>query len=178
MARCMLKAKELPGFFWGEAMLTVVHILNHAPMRTLDGKTLYEAWHSDHPTVHYFRVFGSIVHVKITRPNIRKLDDRNIKTIFISYEPGSKAYRYYNPVNKRIVVSRHVVFDEMAKWCWEDTGVEQGSDTEPFSVEYSTKLIHDITLVSPSPSPPPATHLRRSPHVTPRVTEILKIINK
>jgi transposase InsO family protein len=28
MARCMLKAKDLPGYFWGEAVTTAVHILN------------------------------------------------------------------------------------------------------------------------------------------------------
>jgi transposase InsO family protein len=28
MARCMLKAKHLLGYFWGEAVSTVVHIIN------------------------------------------------------------------------------------------------------------------------------------------------------
>jgi hypothetical protein len=50
MARCMLKAKGLPGYFWGEAVSTAVHILH--------GKTPYEAWHGKIPAVHYFRTFG------------------------------------------------------------------------------------------------------------------------
>ena len=68
MARCMLKAKNLPGYFWGEAVTTAVHILNRAPTRALDGKTPFEAWHGERPHVHYFRTFGCIGHVKNTRP--------------------------------------------------------------------------------------------------------------
>ncbi|WVZ80043.1 LOW QUALITY PROTEIN: hypothetical protein U9M48_027558 [Paspalum notatum var. saurae] len=45
MARCMLKSKLLPSYFWGEAVCTAVFILNRAPTRALEGKTLYEAWH-------------------------------------------------------------------------------------------------------------------------------------
>ena len=30
MARCLLKTKALPGYFWGEAVATAVHILNRA----------------------------------------------------------------------------------------------------------------------------------------------------
>jgi transposase InsO family protein len=43
MARCLLKAMELPGTFWGEAVKTSVYILNRAPSRSLDGVTPYEA---------------------------------------------------------------------------------------------------------------------------------------
>jgi hypothetical protein len=60
MARCMLKAKNLLGYFWGEAVTTAVHILNRAPTRALDGKTPFEAWHGERPHVHYFRIFGCI----------------------------------------------------------------------------------------------------------------------
>jgi transposase InsO family protein len=43
MVRCMLKAKALPDYFWGEAVMTVVHILNQEPTRVLEGKTPFEA---------------------------------------------------------------------------------------------------------------------------------------
>jgi transposase InsO family protein len=118
MVRCLLKTKALPSYFWGEAVATAVHILNRAPMRALDGKMPYEAWHGAVPTVHYMRTFGCIAHVKITRPGLKKLDDRSIKTIFVGYEPGSKAYRCYNPVDKRVIIARDVVFDEAVQWRW------------------------------------------------------------
>lgn len=35
MARCLLKSKNLPGEFWGEAVSTVVYLLNRAPTKSL-----------------------------------------------------------------------------------------------------------------------------------------------
>ena len=33
MVRCMLKSKEMPAKFWGEAIKTVVYILNRSPTK-------------------------------------------------------------------------------------------------------------------------------------------------
>lgn len=38
--------------------------------------------------------------------------------VHLGTEPGSKAYRLLNPTNRRIVVSRDVVFDEDQSWNW------------------------------------------------------------
>jgi hypothetical protein len=35
-ARCMLKAKSLPGWFWGEAVITAVYILNRVPCKDVE----------------------------------------------------------------------------------------------------------------------------------------------
>ncbi|WVZ88080.1 hypothetical protein U9M48_034633 [Paspalum notatum var. saurae] len=116
MACCMLKWKGLPGYFWGEAVATAVFILNRSPTRSLAGQTPYEAWHGELPPVHFMRTFGYIAHVKHTRPGLKKLDDRSTPTIFVGYEPGSKAYRCYNQRTKRVMVSRDVVFNADASW--------------------------------------------------------------
>jgi hypothetical protein len=61
-----------------------------------DGKTSYQAWHGKKPTMHNLRVFGCVTYMKIMRPHLTKLDDRGLETVFIRYEPGSKAYQLYN----------------------------------------------------------------------------------
>jgi hypothetical protein len=156
----MLKAKGLLGYFWGEAVSTAVHILNRSPMRAFDGKTPYEVWHGEIPAVHYFRTFGCVAHVKITWPNLKKLDDRSRKAIFVRYEVGSKAYRCYDPVDQRVIISRDVIFDEAGQWHWENADNEQVDDSEPFIMEYSTEIVRDIVPATPSPTPtlasPPA----------------------
>ena len=48
-----------------------------------------------------------------------KLDDRSEKLVFIGYDGKSKGYKLYDPVNRKIVVSRDVMFDEDASWNWE-----------------------------------------------------------
>jgi hypothetical protein len=112
VAGSMLKAANMPGRFWGEAVMMAVYLLNHSPTRSVDGKMPYQAWRGKKPTVHHLQVFGCVTYMKITRPQLTKLDDRGLKTVFIGYEPGSKAYRLYNPTDGWVHVSRDMIFDE------------------------------------------------------------------
>jgi hypothetical protein len=116
-ARCLLKSKGVSNKFWGEAVTTAVHLLNCAPTKSVRGRTPYESWHGDKTAVSYFRTFGYIAHVKITRPLLQKLDDRSLRTVFIGYEHGqSKAWWVYDPVGKRVHFTRDAIFDEAACW--------------------------------------------------------------
>ena len=38
-ARALLKQRGMPAIYWGEAVMTVVHLLNCSPTSALDGKT-------------------------------------------------------------------------------------------------------------------------------------------
>jgi hypothetical protein len=51
MARPLLKQRGIPTVFWGEAVVTVVYILNRSPTKALNDRTPYEAWHGHKPTV-------------------------------------------------------------------------------------------------------------------------------
>jgi hypothetical protein len=61
--------------------------------------------------------------------------------IFAGYEKGSKAFRAYDPITKRVTITRNVIFDEVAQWDW-STGseVSDGGDQavvwSDFSVQY------------------------------------------
>lgn len=63
-ARSMLKAKGLPGMFWGEAVNTAVYLLNRSSSKRIGGKTPYELWNGGSPAVHHLRTFGCVGHVK------------------------------------------------------------------------------------------------------------------
>jgi len=47
---------------------------------------------------------------------VRKLDDRSGPGVFLGYADGAKTYRIYDPVSRRVLVSRNVVFDEARGW--------------------------------------------------------------
>lgn len=118
MARSMLRAKNLPDKFWGEVVVTAVYILNRTSCKGIEGKTPFELWYGRTPAVHHLCVSDCVVHVKNTKPNLKKLEDRSKPMIFVGYEAGSKAYRVYDPATQRVRVSRDVVFDEEACWQW------------------------------------------------------------
>jgi transposase InsO family protein len=146
-ARSLLKAKGLPSMFWGEAVNTAVYLLNRSSSKSIGGKTPYELWNGVPPAVHHLRTFGCVAHVKVTAPNVKKLDDRSRPMIFVGYEPGSKAYRVYDPVTRRVHISRDVVFDEEARWDWDDM---TASDAGDFTIEY-TSIYHPASVTSDQP---------------------------
>jgi hypothetical protein len=142
MARSMLKAKGLPGWFWGEAVNTAVYILNRCPTKSVIGMTPFEAWYGKKPAVHHLKTFGCIAYVRNTTPHLKKLEDRGRKMIFVGYERGTKAYRAYDPVTCRVHITRDVIFDEEAQWDWtygEEGGTAAGNDDDTFTVESTTR---------------------------------------
>jgi hypothetical protein len=75
--------------------------------------------------------------VKNTKPFLGKLEDRSTPMVLLGYEEGSKAYRLYDPKGGKVVISRVVVFDEMAAWDWEVLGMgEAGGVSDTFAVEH------------------------------------------
>jgi transposase InsO family protein len=94
MAHNMMKAMSMLSWFWGEAVLMAVFILNRSPTQSVEGRTPYEVWHGKKPSVDYFRTFGCVVHVKQGNKRLGKLEDQSTMMVFIGYEPGSKAWRF------------------------------------------------------------------------------------
>jgi hypothetical protein len=135
MARCMLKSMQVPSEFWGEAVCTAVYILNRSPTRSLNNKTPFEAWHGKKPKVNHLRTFGCTAYVKSVGPGLKKLSDRSKKMVFIGYESGTKGYRFFDPTDNKLVVSRDVVFDEKQPWDWKN---EMGSTSQ----QSGTFVIH------------------------------------
>lgn len=75
-------------------------------------QTPEEAWTKSRPSVEYFRVFGCVAHVHVPDVRIKKLDAKSFVCMLLGVSEESKAYRLYDPVAKKIVASRDVVFEE------------------------------------------------------------------
>ncbi|KAJ4724683.1 Retrovirus-related Pol polyprotein from transposon TNT 1-94 [Melia azedarach] len=112
----MLKSKRLPKEFWAEAVSTAVYLSNRSPTRSVWGKIPQEAWCGRKPGISHLRVFGSVAHVHVPDERRTKLDDKSESFILIGYDSSSKGYKLYNPNNKKIVISRDVIFDEEGEW--------------------------------------------------------------
>lgn len=124
MVRCMLAERYVPKEFWPEAVNWAAYLLNRCPTFAVKNKTPEEAWSGFKPSVEHLNVFGCIGHVHISDKDRRKLDDKSLKCVFLGLSQESKAYRMYDPVSKKVVVSRDVVFEEDKKWDWGDSTKE------------------------------------------------------
>ncbi|TYK18672.1 Retrovirus-related Pol polyprotein from transposon TNT 1-94 [Cucumis melo var. makuwa] len=120
MARSMLKCKKMPKEFWAQAVECTVYLSNRSPTRSLWNKTPQQAWTGRKPSIGHLRVFGCMAYAHIPDQKRSKLDDKSEKYVFVGYDASSKGYKLYNPVTKKTIVSRDVVFDEEASWNWND----------------------------------------------------------
>ena len=107
-------AKNVPLDLWGEAVACVVYVLN----RTLNSTfqiTLYQIWYGTKSNISDLRIFGSTAFIHIPKVERQKLDLKSLKCFFVGYSLTQKAYRFWDPVSRKIKISRDVIFDEQLK---------------------------------------------------------------
>ncbi|GKB06928.1 retrovirus-related pol polyprotein from transposon TNT 1-94 [Tanacetum coccineum] len=92
--------------------------MNRCPSKSLDNKIIQEAWNGMKPTVSHIRIFESIAYVYVPSQRRYKLDDRSEKHVLVGYDKQSKDYKLYNPVTRKVAVSRDVEFKEEGSWDW------------------------------------------------------------
>jgi len=88
-------------------------------MKSLKGKTPFEAWFGRKLGVKHLKAFGCVAYAKQIGPGVSKLTDGAVAGVFLGYEPGTKGYRVYDPLKDKLMVTRDVVFDEAKQWNWE-----------------------------------------------------------
>ena len=110
MVRSMLSNKNFPKTFWPEAMNWTIYVLNRCPTLAIKNVTPKGAWSGVKPLVDHFQVFGYIAHVHVLEERRTKLDNRSITCVLLGVSKESKGYKLFNPIAKRVVVSRNVNF--------------------------------------------------------------------
>ncbi len=83
IAHAMLNEKNLPNYFWAEAVATIVYIMNRTPIIIVHGMTFEEKFTDKKPNVSHLRVFGCIAYVHVPDEKRSKLDPKAEKCIFI-----------------------------------------------------------------------------------------------
>ncbi|GKV33525.1 hypothetical protein SLEP1_g42028 [Rubroshorea leprosula] len=125
MVRSLTSKSGLPKEFWPEDVNWSVHILNKSPTSPLPDLMPEEAWSGRRPAVNYFRIFGCIAYAHVPDQKKSKLDDKREKCIFLGVSDQSKAYRLYNPLTKKVIISHDVMFDEASTWSWTEKSGQQ-----------------------------------------------------
>ena len=133
MVRAALLEKDVPRVFWPDAVQWVNHFLNRSPTLIVRDMTPEEAWSGRKSSVEHFRVFGCIGYVHIPDVKRNKLDDKSVKCVLLGFSSESKAFKMFDPVEKRIHISRDVIFEEDKKWNWEAVGY---SGEESIEIEW------------------------------------------
>ena len=110
----MLYESGMPPSFWGEALGSFIHIHNRVTTSALVGTTPHEAFLGSKPDLSMLRVWGCTAYVLIQKDKrpLGSLGAHMEKCIFIGYPPGYKAWKFYNPVSRKVIISERADFDE------------------------------------------------------------------
>ena len=106
----MLENSGMTKGFWAEALGTAAHIANWCPCKGLGWQTPFEPLFRRTPDVSYFQIFGC--RAWKFNEEAKKWDPKVLPMVLISYKPGSKVYRLWDPKSRKIVVSANVWFTE------------------------------------------------------------------
>jgi hypothetical protein len=110
--RTLLIQAKLPPPFWVEALNTATHLLNICPSRAILFHTPHFRLYGQNPSYDHLRVFGCLCYPNLHATTPHKLAPRSTRCIFLGYPRKHKGYRYLDLDSHRIIISRHVNFDE------------------------------------------------------------------
>ena len=150
MIRSMMDKADLPKSFWGYELETTVYILNRVPSKSVK-VTPYEIWTNKKPYLSLMKVWGCPAYVKWTISD--KLEARSDKCFFVGYPKETRGYQFYNTLEQRLFVSKHVVFLEKEFLLREDSGSKmelsevKNALTDAFHLTEPEAVIHDDELM-------------------------------
>ena len=108
----MLSEAKLPKHFWSEALYTAMYVINLSPAVALNNEVPNKFWFGKNVNYDHSRVYGYKSFVHVPKDERSKLDARSRQCIFIGYGEDEFGYRFYDPIEKKLVRSRDVKFME------------------------------------------------------------------
>ena len=89
-----------------------MHVINLSPVVALNSEVPNKIWFGKNVKYDHLRVFGYKAFVHVPKDERSKLDAKSRQCIFISYGENEFGYRFYDPVEKKLVRSHDVKFME------------------------------------------------------------------
>ena len=142
-ARSMIHHAKLPLHFWAEAVNTAVYLHNRSPTAILKDKTPFKCWCNEKPDISNLRAFGCVCYMHVPDGKRQKLDPKSRKGIFVGYLEGKKGYNLYDPIRKKVLKSRDVLFNER-EFYYVDT--EGDLDDISKAITFPRNSLHEVPV--------------------------------
>src|SRR4051812_28857804 len=169
--RTLLLQASLPPRFWVEALRTATYLINIRPTKTCPLYTPFQSLFLSSPDYGSLRVFGCLCFPNITATTNHKLDPRSLPCVYLGLSDDHKGSRCYDPVSGRVILSRHVTFDETVFPYAFVSSPEYPPSSKPPLTQNLRPLISTSPL-SASISPPDQSSPLISPPPTPSTANI------
>ncbi|GKB25388.1 ribonuclease H-like domain-containing protein [Tanacetum coccineum] len=110
LIRTLLFQAHLPPNYWTEALNMAVYLLNILPSRAINNEIPFTRLFGAQPDYSVLRVFGCLCYPHIDTNH--KLGPRATPSIFLGHAANHFGYRCLDLNTNKIIISRHVTFDE------------------------------------------------------------------
>lgn len=110
--RTLLAQAKLSPSYWVEALHVAVHLINILPSAAIQNQIPHTVLFQQNPTYHHLLVFGCLCFPNLNYSHLNKLAPRSTPCLFIGYPSQHRGYRCLDLKTKKIIISRHVYFDE------------------------------------------------------------------
>ena len=107
--RCLLHQGNLSVGFWEDALMAAIFVKNRCPTRVTQQIPMEELTGTV-PNLKGLRAFGCTAHALI-QPRGPKLQSKTVQCKLIGYQ-SEGTYKLWDPVGRKVVISRDVTFDE------------------------------------------------------------------
>jgi hypothetical protein len=98
--------------FLGEATLMTSYLINLSHLVPLGFDIPERVWSKRDVSYSHLKVFGCKAFAHVPKENRLKLDDKTLPCIFLGYGNEEFGFRLWDPIKRKIVRSRDVVFYE------------------------------------------------------------------
>src|SRR6185437_3652716 len=93
LVNAMLDTAGLSKEWWGEAILTVCHVLNRVPTKNKEISP-YEEWYNRKLNLSYLRTWGCLAMVNVPINKKRKLGPKTVDCVFLGYAMNNVSYKF------------------------------------------------------------------------------------
>ncbi|KIM21895.1 hypothetical protein M408DRAFT_32434, partial [Serendipita vermifera MAFF 305830] len=108
----MLAQAKLPKSMWVDAARAFAHTHNRLPSPNTDGRTPHERFYGKTPSVSHLRAWGCLAHVHLQKDQRDQLAPHTKKCLFIGYPSSYKGWTFWDPKERKEIVSDSAVFEE------------------------------------------------------------------
>lgn len=112
--RSTLHSSKLDFQFWGEVLTAAAYTYNLSSHSSINNKSPHECLFGFTPSLNQLRALGSKCTYLLEAVHPSKFAPSGTSGILVGYTPYSKAYRVWDPIDRKIVTSGNVSFDEDA----------------------------------------------------------------
>ncbi|CAL9216467.1 unnamed protein product, partial [Arabidopsis halleri] len=165
LVRTLLFQASMPPTFWVEALHTAAYLINILPSSAIKNEVPFTKLLGRPARYSHLRTFGCLCYPNLLPMTPHKLAPRSTPCVFLGYPPDHSGYRCMELSSRKIIISRHVTFDE-AQFPFASQPPYEKSPSNTSTSDPPSPISRPPSMPTPPPDPLPSTTPPAPPNST------------